>query len=225
MDINTGDKQVVAHVDPPTDNLAVSADDLIYVSHPCDNGIEEINPKTGSIRQIAKGTMGLPGGLMMLDDDGTESLLINSLICRGIADSQTGALSRLPRRGEAIWASMADVKDNRMIVSSFVFGSIQWVELDTGEPTKTLFGFQAPYAVKFRSDGDVLLAEHGSGRILRVSTTEEDTREVLLEGLGGPLDMAMIDDDNFYVTESDSGDLSKINLTDKRPNRHCGRII
>ena len=50
VDPETGAKTLIAQRVPPIDNLAISADDLIYVSHPCSDGIEEINPATGAVR-------------------------------------------------------------------------------------------------------------------------------------------------------------------------------
>jgi len=216
VDPETGAKTLIAQRVPPIDNLAISADDLIYVSHPCSDGIEEINPATGAVRQVAAGSIGLPGAGILMKIDGRDTLVIPGMLCQNLIDTKTGAVTLLPRRGDIIWASWLDWKDDTVVLSSFAFGEIQWLNARTGEPTRTLTGFKNPYAVKIMSDDSLLLAEYGTGRILRLHPPFTSEPEVIADGLGGPLGMWLSDDEMLYVTEAAEGRVSVIRLTDGR---------
>ena len=214
IDPQTGAKQLVAALNPPIDNLAISDDDLIYVSHPCQDGIEEINPATGAVRQVAAGSIGLPGGGFLMEQDGREILFVAGLMCQSLVDTQTGAVTLPPRRGDLIWSSWLDRKGDVLVLSSFAFGQLQWVDARTGAPTKTLTGFLNPYAIKIMDDDSVLVAEYGSGRILRLYPPYDDAPKVVADELGGPLGFTLNNDGVLYVTEAEEGRVSAIRIAD-----------
>jgi len=214
VDPESGGKTLIAQRVPPIDNLAISADDLIYVSHPCSDGIEEINPVTGAVRQVATGSIGLPGAGVLIEKDGRETLVIPGMLCQNLIDTKTGAVTLLPRRGDIIWSSWLDWKDDIVVLSSFAFGQIQWLNANTGEPTRTLSGFENPYAVKIMPDDSLLVAEYGSGRILRLHPPFTGTPEVVAEELAGPLGFVLSGTGTLYVTEAADGRVSAITLSD-----------
>jgi len=212
IDPETGAKRLVASLDPPIDNLAISDDDLIYVSHHCIRGIEEINPSTGAIRQVAVGSIGLPGSGILMEQDGRETLFIANLSCQVLIDTATGEVSLPPRRGELIWSSWLDRKEDVIVLSSFAFGQIQWLDARTGEPIRTLSGFANPYAIKLLPDDAVLLAEYGTGRILRLDPPYDNRSMIVAQDLGGPLGLALSNDGILYVTEATAGRVTAIDL-------------
>ena len=214
VDPESGEKSLVARRVPPIDNLAISDDDLIYVSHPCSDGIEEINPVTGEVRQVAAGSIGLPGAGVLIEKDGRETLVIPGMLCQNLIDTETGAVTLLPRRGDIIWSSWLDWKDDIVVLSSFAFGQIQWLNANTGEPTRTLNGFENPYAIKIMPDDSLLVAEYGSGRILRLHPPFTGAPEVVVEGLAGPLGFTLSGTGTLYVTEAADGRVSAITLSD-----------
>ncbi|MDH3512306.1 MAG: hypothetical protein OER85_15755, partial [Gammaproteobacteria bacterium] len=208
------EKTLVAQRVPPIDNLAISKEDLIYVSHPCSDGIEEINPVTGEVRQIVAGSIGLPGAGVLLERDSRETLVIPGMLCQNLIDTETGAVKLLPRRGDIIWSSWLDWKDDVVVLSSFAFGQVQWLNPSTGEPTRTLTNFKNPYAIKIMPDDSLLLAEYGSGRILRLHPPFTGAPEIVAEDLGGPLGFALSEKGTLYVTEAADGRVSAITLSD-----------
>jgi sugar lactone lactonase YvrE len=214
VDPDSGEKTLVAQRVPPIDNLAISKEDLIYVSHPCSDGIEEINPDTGEVRQIVAGSIGLPGAGVVLERDSRETLVIPGMLCQNLIDTETGTVTLLPRRGDIIWSSWLDWKDDVVVLSSFAFGQVQWLNPSTGEPTRTLTNFKNPYAVKIMADDSLLLAEYGSGRILRLHPPFTGAPEIVAEDLGGPLGFALSETGTLYVTEAADGRVSAITLSD-----------
>jgi len=214
VDPESGSKTLIAQRIPPIDNLAISDNNLIYVSHPCNNGIEEINPATGAIREVAAGSIGLPGAGVIVRRNDRETLVIPGMLCQNLIDTQTGAVTLLPRSGDIIWSSWLDWKDDVVVLSSFAFGQLQWVNAITGEPTRTLTGFKNPYAVKIMPDDSLMVAEYGSGRLLKLRPPFNGAPEVIAAGLGGPLDFIISDHATIFVTEAADGRVSAISLSD-----------
>jgi len=214
IDPDNGKQRLIAQLTPPIDNIVISEDDLIYVSAPCHNGIQEINPETGAVRQIAAGSIGLPGAGVITRHNGRETLVIPGMFCQNLIDTETGEVTLLPRRGKVIWSSWLDWRNDVIVLSSFAFGQLQWLDAVTGEPFRTLPGFENPYAVRIMDDGSVLVAEYGSGRILRLTEPFDGTSEVVADGLEGPLGFTLTDSNRLIVTEAAGGRITAIDLDD-----------
>jgi sugar lactone lactonase YvrE len=208
VDPESGSKQVVAKVNPPIDNLAIDRDDRVYIAQPCGNGIREVDVGTGTIRQVARGSIGMPGGAILMQRNGRETLLVAGMLCQNFIDTQTGEFEALPRQGETIWSGWLDYSNGTLVLSSLAFGQLQWLDAATGQPRKTLAGFKAPYAVKIMPDNSVWMAEHGTGRILRLTEAGGQAPEVLLDGLGGPVEFLEFEKNKLYVSEADAGRVS-----------------
>ena len=213
VDPESGAKTLVAQRVPPIDNLAISTDDLIYVSHPCSDGVEVIDPATGDARRIASGSIGLPGAGTLIERNGRETVVIPGMLCQNLIDTETGAVTSLPRRGDVIWSSWLDWKDDVVVLSSFAFGQIQWLDAATGEPTRTLHDFANPYAIKLMPDDSLLVAEYGSGRILRLQPPYTNSPDVVADGLAGPLGFIWSAKDTLFVTEAEAGRISAVTLS------------
>ncbi len=214
IDPKNGEKHVVATVDPPTDNLAISDSGLIYISHGCDNGIEEIDPSNGKVRTVIKGSIGRPAGAVLMNKDGRETLLVASMLCQNLIDTETGGVSRLPRSGSVMWSSWLDRKDGVVVITDFFFGLMQWLDADTGALIKTVGGFNNPYAVKIMDDASVIVAESGAGKLLRLPSSPSAKREVIAEELEGPVDFVFANKGIVYITEANAGLVSEIRLSD-----------
>jgi sugar lactone lactonase YvrE len=212
IDPANGRKKVVGRSAPPIDNLAISTDDLIYLSHPCENGIEELNPRTGKIRSVARGTIGQPGSLTLARHKGREQLLVAGLFCQFWVDPDTGAVERFPRRGDPVWSGSIAAGRNAIAISSFAFGEVQLLDLRTGQPLATQRGLANPYGLRFETDGSLLVAEHTSGRLLRLQPPFTSEPVVVAENLGGPVAFIPFGLSFVYVTEAVAGRVSRVNL-------------
>jgi sugar lactone lactonase YvrE len=216
VDPDTGAKELVVQLEPPIDNLVISDDDLIYVSHHCHDGISEIDPTDGSVRQVATGSIGMPAGAILMEYEGRETLFVAGMMCQSLIDVETGEVTTPPRQGDVIWSSWLDRKGDTVVLSSFAFGQIQWIDANTGAPTKTLTGFSNPYAIKIMPDDSLLVAEYGTGRILRLNPPYDDEPEIVTADLGGPLGFVLTDSGILYVTEAADGQVSAIDLDSGR---------
>jgi hypothetical protein len=150
----------------------------------------------------------MPGGAILMERNGRETLLVAGMLCQNFIDTETGEFEALPRQGETIWSGWLDFSNGTLVMSSLAFGQLQWLDAETGKPRKTLSGFQAPYAVKIMPDDSVWMAEHGTGRILRLTETGGETPEVVLDGLAGPIEFLVFQKNKLYVSESDAGHVS-----------------
>ncbi|MGI9309153.1 MAG: hypothetical protein ACR2P6_07815 [Gammaproteobacteria bacterium] len=207
IDPSSGDKELLVSLEPPVDNLAIDADDRIYVSHPCTNGVERIDPRTGEVEPIAVGSIGMPGGAQIVVRDGREQLLVAGLFCQHYIDLQNGTLERTRRRGDTIWAGWIDTRDGTTVLSGFAFGELQWLNSKTGEPRTTRRDFASPYAIELLDDGSVLVAEHGKNRIIRVAEDLNSEPSTVADKLDGPVDFIRTEK-GMYVSEAGAGLLS-----------------
>lgn len=208
------EKQLITTVDPPIDNLVISSDDLIYLSHPCDNGIEEVNPETGAVRRVVRGSIGSPAGLTLIEHNNKEALLVAAMHCQNIIDLETGAVTRVPRQGHVIWSAAIARSEEAIIISGFVFGgAVQWLDPVSGEPTKTLRGFQAPYDIKLTED-TLLVADYLAGKIYKIKAPYDGDKEVLADELDGPVAMVLGDDQTLLVSAATAGVIVRIDLSD-----------
>jgi DNA-binding beta-propeller fold protein YncE len=147
-----------------------------------------------------------------MEYEGRETLFVAGMMCQSLIDVETGEVKTPPRQGDVIWSSWLDRKGDVVVLSSFAFGQIQWIDATTGAPTKTLSGFSNPYAIKIMPDDSILIAEYGTGRILRLHPPYDGDPDIVAADLGGPLGFALANDDILYVTEAAEGRVSAINL-------------
>jgi len=63
-------------------------------------------------------------------------------------------------------------------------------------------------------NGTIIVAETGTGRLLRVTGPEVADRQVIAENLAGPVGLAWAGADAVYVTESTGGRVTRIALAD-----------
>jgi sugar lactone lactonase YvrE len=211
VDPDSGEKTKVAKLSAPVDNLAISDEDLIYVSHPCSQGVEEVDPATAQVRQLAAGSIGFPGGAVLTQHAGREMLLVSGLFCQHWVDPDTGLATPLPRRGETIWAGWIDLRGDTMVLSGFAFGQLQWLDAATGEPRVTLDGLDNPYAVRLMDDDSVWVAEAGRNRIIRLKPDRDAVPEIIATGLEGPVDF-IVTDQGMFVSEAAGGAVSFVAL-------------
>jgi sugar lactone lactonase YvrE len=76
VDPKTGQKKMVAQLKASLDNLAIDASDRIFVSNMADNGIQEVDPETGTVKQIIIGKLALPGGIAVVSDGGKDTVYV-----------------------------------------------------------------------------------------------------------------------------------------------------
>jgi DNA-binding beta-propeller fold protein YncE len=205
----SGRVEVLAKLAPPLDNLAVGADDTIYVSDTGGSGVIAIDPRSGATRRVAGGAFSTPGGLAIATQDGREVLIVADSTGYRFVDPATGVVTRSPfsmRQG-----SSTDVAaDARFIVATNArMGFVQKIHRATGKLIRDVRDLKAPYGAAILADGDVLVADYTAGTISRIDDAKIVT---MAEGLRGPVGLAMDGADGVFVGERGAGMIVRLDL-------------
>ena len=213
IDVSTGAKRLVARLDPPIDNLAVGADDLLYVSNPAFNRVSTVDPRSGEVRHIVQGGLSSPGGIVVVEEDGRETLLVSDFWGHRSVDIQTGAVKRL-ETVEPVGGSVAIAATDELIILSSIwpFSAVQVVERGTGKLRGRISGLGAPYGVLPLADGRLLIADYGKGELVAIPLDDYAARSVVAGDLSGPVGLAAAGSGSVYVSEWDGGTVARVSL-------------
>lgn len=207
-------KEVVAQLDTSLDNLAIDAQDRIFVSNMADNGIQEVDPATGAVRQVVKGALSFPGGMDLVADGDREMLYVADTFAYRTVDAKSGAVTALARMqaDHLEYPFNARANADHVLLSSWFTGTVQVMDRKSGDSLHMLHGFAAPQDAVELADGSLLVTELATGKLLKVSGPEGETRDTVAEALVAPLGMVLDGTDAVYVTEAGAGTLSRIDL-------------
>lgn len=214
VDPKTGAKKMVAQLKPSLDNLAIDANDRIFVSNMADNGIQQVDAETGAARQVISGRLALPGGIGVVSDGGKDTLYVADVFAYRTVDGATGEVSELARMhadGVTLEYPMsATAQGDDVLLSSWFTGTVQLIDRKTGKTREMLHGFKAPHDAVKLGDGSILVNELGSKSLVRASGEHGKDRTVLIGGLEGPVGMVGGGKGDVYITEAFAGLVSLI---------------
>ena len=217
IDVETGTAEVIAELDPPLDNLAIAADDRIYLSQPSRGGIVRVDPDTGEQTDIVAGNMSVPGGLAITTEQGREMLIMADDFAFRWVDTQTGEVSASVDLAEFMDPAAATdvaINDEVIVLSDVSRSRVYMLDRNTSEKLQQWKGIGAPYGLVLLDSGDPIVADYESGQLIQLSRTDRKSREVVAEGLSGPVGMTLAGADALYVTEATAGRVSRINIAD-----------
>ncbi|MDK3017555.1 Vgb family protein [Pseudodonghicola flavimaris] len=209
-------KEIFAHLSTSLDNLAIDAEDHIFVSNMADNGIQQIDPQSGAVRQLVKGALSMPGGLALVSDGGRDTLYVADGFAYRSVDTASGAVTDLARMqaDHLEYPFSARANADHVLLSSWFTGTVQVMDRHSGHSLRLLHGFAAPQDALELADGSLLVTELAKGTLTRVTGAEGDTREVVAEGLVLPVGMVPDGQEAVFLTEAGTGTLSRIALAD-----------
>jgi sugar lactone lactonase YvrE len=210
LEVDTGNKSVIATLPPPLDNLTVGPGDLIYVSNPVENVIHEIDPRTGRIRTLLQGGLVMPGGLAIMTQDGQEVLIVSGVFRPSQIDIETGDIRPLTRSDQFQSSFTIDSNETTIAIAEYRSGTVKLLERGSGRELEVYDGFDSPYDVRILSDESLIIADYGAGSLIHIDS--DGKRRVLVDTLNGPLGLAVVDDSSVYVTEVQAGVVSHISL-------------
>lgn len=216
-DPDSGAAELVAELEPSLDNLAIGPDDTIYVSQPARSAIVSIDPDSGVQRNVVPGSMSLPGGLAVTTNQGRETLVVADDYAYRWVDTENGALSVTVELGDFTYpGSATDValNDGVMVFTDVVRSRVFMVDRGSYKTVHKWKGIEAPYGVLLTDNGEPIVADFTSGNIIRLSTLDKKSREIVSSKLSGPVDIAWASPDALYVTEALAGRVRRINLSD-----------
>ena len=211
VELATGRKRVARQLKPALDNLAIATEGTIYVSNMADNSVEAFEPATGALRLLTSGKLPASGGLHI---DGDRMWAAAIFAFREI-DLKTGNVSNEMR----MWASELQYPTGvggsaqHLALAGASTNTVQLIDRATMKTRNMGHEFKAPSDAIPMPDGSILVAEMGSGSILRVDGPGLKQRTAVAQGLQMPLRMALGKDGTLYVTEA-GGALVRVNLAD-----------
>ena len=203
IDVETGDKEVIATDLAGLDNLAFDSRDRLYVSHGGDGSIYQILP-SGETRMISKGGMIFPGGVAVMPDaHAGESVFVGDIFTLREFDGLTGKAESVERHiltvpGGITSPFTVSTDGDNLILSSWFGNAVQVWNPGTRTVEEEYLGFVIPLnAIGFQDD--IAVAELGTGSVVWASDGS-----IIASGLFVPAGLAAIGDD-LYVSDWASG--------------------
>lgn len=215
----TGEKTVVAQLPSGLDNLTLGPDDQVYVSNMVDNDIRVVNPADGSVRVLVEGRLSVPSGLAVAPDDADERLYVADVFALRRVGGRDGALAETTRvlSTRMIFPMHVSLSAKHVVLTSAFVASVQVLDRASGEVLRTIPNTNGVQGAIELPDGALLVAEAGTGRLVRVDDGEPPNTTVLAEGLEGPVGLLAdteAEEPGVYVTEVRAGRVTRVRLSD-----------
>jgi len=211
IDIETGNREVIATGLSGLDNLAFDSHDRLFISHAQDGSIVEVLP-SGKNRTVSQGGMIVPVGVAVLPRaDGSESVFVADLWTLREFDALTGEALSIERHfigvPGSITSPMTVSSDGKhLVLSSWFDNAVQVWNPETGKLLEDFRDFAVPInAIRFQ--GDLVVAELGTGSVVRMSAADPAERVTLVDAEGGlavPAGLTATDDD-LWVSDLATG--------------------
>lgn len=213
VDLGNGNKTVVAQLKSGLDNLAIDKQDRIYVSNMVDHSIQEVNAATGKSSYVTKGDVAIPGGIKLSGDGKT--LYVADVFALRTVDTASGKVTDIKRMhaSDLEYPFALGISDKHLLLTSWFTNTLQVLDRATLQTKAALHGLKAPTDAIELPDGSFLVIEIATGSLTRLSGAGYKDRSVVVQGLGGPVQMILGKDGNIYVTEA-AGKLTRINPKD-----------
>ena len=205
-------KRAIAKLATATDNMAMGADGLIYVSNMADNGIHAVDPQTGAVQAVVSGPLAFPRKIAMATGPAGDEIHVADTGAYRIVDVRTGAV-RDVARGIATplkFPSSVSVGPSHIVLTGEGLGVVQLYDRD-GRYVRDVNGFDRPSAAIECEDGSLIVAEPGAGRLVRVKGGAHTT---IVDGLNSPSALVDAGEDAVYVAESGVGRLLLVSMSD-----------
>jgi streptogramin lyase len=218
IDPDTGEAQIIATTEPPSDNLAIAADDTVYVSRTAASAIVRVDPNSGEQSVVVPGNFSLVGGLAVMTHQRREVLVVADSYGYRIVDTSTGDVTttfELTDVGFPNASSDVAVNDGYIALTDMITRPrVFLVDRANYQTVATWTKIEAPAGVVLRDNGDPIVADFASGQIIGLSRTYRDLRDIVADGLAGPVGLGWAGPNALYVTEHTAGTLLHINLED-----------
>ena len=211
LDLATGATTGTLALPDDADNLAIDSAGGVFVSMAAPNAIAAVDIDAGRFRYIVgPSQLNSPAGLGVASLDGVDTIYVGDLFgsVKRI-DGRSGLLVETPPL-ELFQPAHVSISGNHLIAVSQVFGTVQRLDRETFEVLDSWEGFSSPGDALEDDAGNLIVADTGTGRVLRVTGTEPMDRSVIAERLSAPTGLALANDGTLYVTETDAGRLLRI---------------
>ena len=172
VDLETGDRTVLAVISDGLDNLAFDATGRMFVTDATDGSITEVHAG-GALRTLSPGGLIAPAGVAVLErPDGGTSVFVADVIRLWEYDAATGALIGSTKgrttAGQMLRPTAASADGRHLVLTSASLGGAQVVDPWTGEVLEA-FSAGFPYEA-VRLGADVALVDLMAGGVVWAST-------------------------------------------------------
>ena len=185
IDPDSGDAQIVATTEPPSDNLAIAADDAVYVSRTAASTIVRVDPASGEQSVVVPGNFSLVGGLALMTHRRREVLVVADSYGYRIVDTGTGAVTttfKLTDVGFPNASSDVAVNDEFLALTDMITRPrVFLVDRSNYQTIATWTKIEAPAGVVLRDNGDPIVADFATERIIGLSRTYRDLRDIVAD--------------------------------------------
>ncbi len=199
IDLASGSRTVVPGELSGMDNAAFDAENRMFVSSFAAGGIAELAPDGRARLIVPKGFVGPYG--VAVDRAGTVYAGDNFRLAT-VSGGEAGTRELL-----ASSHGVATDDLGRVHVSS-QSGAVRTYEPERREFTTRAEELDRPGGVAVRSDGMLVVAETGAGRVVGIDG--ENALTVLADGLHTPVDVAVDAEDRCYVSDEERGEVFRI---------------
>lgn len=221
VDIDNGEKTLVATVREGIDNLALDSRDRLFITNMVDNAVLQVNTNTGAARTITSSPLAVPGGLAVVEEDGVDQVYLGDLFSFKRIDGDSGAITELKRglRDHMEMPMTVNLRGRRATTSSWFTNAVEVIDLDSKASVAAYHDLRHPVDALEIEPGVVLVAEQGTGRLLRISGERGKEHKVIAEDLPGMAAMrAQPRKDpedpvrHVYLTDTLKGELLRIDV-------------
>ena len=214
IDIANGEKTLVASVDAGIDNLAFDSKDRLFITNMVDNAVYQINTRTGAARTIVRSALSVPGGLDVVSEDGIDQVYLGDLFSYCKVNGDTGAVTEIKRglRDHMEFPMAVNVQGEKVVTASWFTDAVEIFDRRSGRSLAVYHALKDPIDALVLDNGDVLVAEQGTGRLLVIDGSDADKRKIVAENLRGMAAMRAHSNDEVYVTDVVAGELLRVNI-------------
>lgn len=207
LNLETGARDTVATLSPGLDNLAFDREDRLYVSSFVDGSILEVL-EDGTTRTVSPGGLGAPGGIAALEG----SIYVADVLSLKEFDAGTG--EQLSVAPDIIGVSdlsapfTVSAAGDRLVISSWFGNNVRvW-----DPASRVVVAHHDELAVPLNAVAlgeDLVVAELGGARVVRIRGDDPVDREILAEGIAVPTGLASQGGD-LWVADAVTGRLLQI---------------
>jgi sugar lactone lactonase YvrE len=204
VDTETGGKQLVGQLPVGLDNLAFSTDDRLFVTNTDVGSVWEVLAD-GSGREVSLGGFVQPMGLAVVPAGENETVYVAGMFALHAFDGKSGAAAQA-------WIPMpagtVAVHPDGVVMASWFGNVVEVCVPTTGEVLTTYQDIAVPLnAIEFQ--GDLVVAELGTGSVVRLSGDASAERTTMAGNLIVPLGLAA-DENNVWFGDMATGTIWQV---------------
>lgn len=203
IDLTTGVKTVIATLPSGLDNLVFDTQDQLFVSNAYDGAILAVRAN-GAVRTVSPGGLVNTGGMAVMSQDNQELLYVGNTFTLNAFAADEGQ----PGPVAAVGAMSVAPDGEQLLLSSWFAGTVQSWNPQTGEAVATYTDFAVPTnAIRF--GGDLVVAELGTGSVVRANGADPTQRTPLATDLRVPIGLAATAD-ALWVSDFATGQVLQL---------------